>query len=257
MKISIITATWNSGATLRDTLESILGQTYDDFEVIIKDGGSTDNTKDIVDEYIPLFNGKLKWHSEKDKGLYDAMNKGIQLATGDVIGILNSDDFYSSDDVLEKVVEQIPDVDAVYGDIHFVKDKNLDRPIRNYSSEKFNRWKMLFGYMPAHPSFYCRKSVYLEKGMFDTSFKIGADFDQLFNLIYVNRIRTLYIKKDFVTMRVGGVSTSGWHSHVQKIMDHYKTYKKHGKRWAICLDLTRYPAKLVSMWLFRMRHLRD
>lgn len=256
MKISIVTATWNSGATLHDTLESILSQTYQDYEVIIKDGGSTDNTKEIVDEYIPKFNGRLKWHSERDNGLYDAMNKGIQLTSGDVIGILNSDDFFSACDVLQKVAENIKDHDAIYGDIHFVRDKHLDKPLRNYSSENFSRWKMLLGYMPAHPSFYCKKNVYLEKGMFDTSFKIGADFDQLFNLIYVNRISTLYLKKDFVTMRLGGVSTSGWHSHIQKIKDHYRTYRKHGKQWAICLDLTRYPTKLLTMWLFRIRHFR-
>ena len=157
----------------------------------------------IIKEYEPRYEGKLKWISEPDKGIYDAMNKGIRLATGDVVGILNSDDFYTSVSVLSKVAEEVTDVEAVYGDIHFVNDSDLTRCVRYYSSAGFSPWKMKMGFMPAHPSFYCRREVYLKYGLFDTSFRIAADFDQLLRLLYVNRISTKYIPMDFVTMRTG------------------------------------------------------
>ena len=122
MKVSVITVTWNSGATLRDTLESVLRQTYLDIELIIVDGGSTDNTMELVREYEPRYHGRLRYVSEPDKGIYDAMNKGIRMATGDIIGILNSDDFYTSSDIVEILAGELKEnhVDAVYGDIHYV-----------------------------------------------------------------------------------------------------------------------------------------
>ena len=142
MKISIITATYNSGATLRDTMESVLSQDYDDFEHIIIDGCSKDDTLDIVRELEPRYNGRLKWISEPDKGIYDAMNKGIMMATGDVVGLLNSDDFYTASDVLSTVDREIREFDAVYGDVHYVDPKDTARPVRFYSSAAFRRWKI-------------------------------------------------------------------------------------------------------------------
>ena len=153
MKISIITATWNSGATLRDTMESVLSQTYPDIEHIIVDGGSLDNTMEIVRELEPQYHGRLRYVSEQDKGLYDAMNKGLKMATGDIVGILNSDDFYTNEKVLEKVSKALDNkiIDAVYGDIHFVHDNDLKRCVRYYSSRTFRRSWMRLGFMPAHP----------------------------------------------------------------------------------------------------------
>lgn len=228
MKISIITATWNSGATLRDTMRSVLDQTYQDFEHIIVDGLSKDNTLDIVRELEPQYNGRLRYISERDKGLYDAMNKGIGMATGDVIGILNSDDFYTANDILEQVVKNIGDVDAVYGDIHYVDDSDLSKCVRKYSSKGFRRWKMRLGFMPAHPSFYCRRRIYSQYGLFDLDFRVAADFEQLLRLIFINRIVTRYIPTDFVTMRTGGASSSGFQSHKRIIKDHILAYKKNG-----------------------------
>lgn len=206
MKISIITATWNSGKTVRDTIESVLRQSYQDIEYIIIDGASKDNTVDIIREYEPRFNGKLKWKSEPDKGIYDAMNKGLAMATGDVVGLLNSDDFFTSNDVIEKVSEAFdsPMLEAVYGDIHFVDPNNLQKCVRYCGSKRFRRWKMIMGFMPTHPSFYCRREIFGYLGNFDTSFKVAADFEQLLRFIYIGRIRTKYIPKDFVTMRTGG-----------------------------------------------------
>lgn len=253
MKISIVTATWNSGATLRDTMQSVLGQSYRDFEHIIVDGLSKDDTLDIVREYEPKYDGRLKWISEKDKGLYDAMNKGIALATGDVIGILNSDDFFSSPDILRLVAENFEDVDAVYGDIHFVNDSDLTKSVRYYSSAHFTPERMRMGFMPAHPSFYCRRELYLKYGLFDTSFRIAADFEQLLRLIYIQRIRTRYIPLDFVTMRTGGASTSGFRSHKRIYAEHMRAYRKNGIRGNFFLESIRYAYKLREVLGTRLK----
>jgi glycosyltransferase involved in cell wall biosynthesis len=245
MRISIITATYNSEATVRDTLESVLRQDYADYELVIKDGGSTDGTLAICREYEPRFEGRMKIISAPDKGLYDAMNIGIASASGEVVGILNSDDFYTSDDILSTVArqfEQTPDIDAIYGDVHYVKAEDTSKLVRYYSSKVFRRWMMRFGFMPAHPSFYCRKSTYERfkldgtkiegfKGdtscaYFNTSFKIAADFDFLVRTIFVGRIKTRYIQKDFVTMRSGGASNSGASSHRQINRDHQRTLRE-------------------------------
>ncbi|MFG6426966.1 MAG: glycosyltransferase [Muribaculaceae bacterium] len=257
MKISIVTATYNSGATLRDTLESVLSQNYADFEHIVVDGASKDNTMSIIKEYEPRYEGKLKWISEPDKGIYDAMNKGIRLATGDVVGILNSDDFYTSVSVLSKVAEEVTDVEAVYGDIHFVNDSDLTRCVRYYSSAGFSPWKMKMGFMPAHPSFYCRREVYLKYGLFDTSFRIAADFDQLLRLLYVNRISTKYIPMDFVTMRTGGASTSGLSSHKRIYTEHLKAYRKNGVRSNFFLEGIRYAWKVGEIVVDKFHPQRD
>lgn len=138
--ISIITATYNSAETINDTIKSVLCQTNKDFEYIIVDGGSTDETIDIVKSYESEFSGRLKWVSEKDKGIYDAMNKGIKMASGDIIGILNSDDYYTSDDILQTIADafKCQNVDAIYGDIHFIKDGVPDKCVRYYSSRLFS-----------------------------------------------------------------------------------------------------------------------
>lgn len=228
MTISIITATFNSASTVRDTLESVLRQTYQDIEYIIKDGGSKDDTLTICREYEPRFGGRMKIISGPDKGIYDAMNQGIEAATGDVVGILNSDDFYTSDDVLQAVADTFASNDcvAVYGDVHYVNDKNLEKCVRYYSSRKFTRDRMMMGYIPAHPSFYCLNEVYKQYGLFDTSFQVAADFELLLRLIYKQNIKIRYIEKDFVTMRTGGASTSGLKSHVRIMKDHLHAFKK-------------------------------
>lgn len=249
MKISIITAAWNSSSTLRDTMESVLRQTYSDWEHIIVDGASKDSTIDVIRDLEPKYNGRLKWVSEPDKGIYDAMNKGIAMATGDVIGILNSDDFFSTENVIASFVNEFSDsdIDAVYGDIHYVNDDDLTKCVRYYSSKSFRPWKMKMGFQPAHPSFYCRKSIYDKYGVFDIDFKVAADFEHLLRLIYVNRINAHYIPMDFVTMRTGGASTNGFESHKRIIKDHFCAYKKHGIRSGYYLDLMRYPFKIAEV----------
>ncbi len=249
MKISIITATYNSATTVKDTFESVLAQKHKDIEYIIVDGLSKDNTIDIIKEYEPKFEGRMRYISEKDNGLYDAMNKGIAMATGDVVGILNSDDFYTSDDILSTIAETMKDtgIDAVYGDIHFVNDNNLDKCVRYYSSHIFSRWLMRYGFMPAHPSFYCRRDVYTKYGAFDTSYKIGADFESLLRYIFINRINTVYIKRDFVTMRTGGASTEGFSSRKQIMKDHLRALKSNEIYSNVFMLSLRYPYKIYEI----------
>ena len=251
MKISVITATYNSAQTVRDTFESLLAQTYQDIECIVVDGASKDGTLDIIREFEPRFGGRMKWSSEPDKGIYDAMNKGLARATGDVVGILNSDDFFTAPDILEEVAKAFEadnTLDAVYGDIHYCKWDDVTRPVRYYSSKGFRRWKMFIGYMPAHPSFYCRKQVYENYGYFDaTSFKVAADFECVLRFIYIHRIKTRYIPRDFVTMREGGASSSGAQSHLAINRDHLLAFKKNGVRSNIVFLGVRYVFKIFEI----------
>lgn len=248
MKISIVTATYNSGKTVRDTIESVLRQTHQEWELIIKDGGSKDGTLEICQELSKKADGRIRIISSPDKGIYDAMNQGIGVATGDVVGLLNSDDFYTSDDVLETITSAFEngDMDAIYGDIHFVREGELDKCLRYYSSAHFSRNRMIYGYMPAHPSFYCKRDVYLKYGLFNTSYKVAADFEQLLRLIYIEQIKTKYIKKDFVTMRAGGASTAGLGARKTIMKEHLRAFREHGiKNNAFRLSL-RYFDKLTE-----------
>ena len=249
MKISIITTSYNSARTLRDTMDSVLRQSYADYEYIVVDGASKDGTVDIIREYEPRFEGRMRWVSESDRGIYDAMNKGVAMATGDVVGLLNSDDFYTSDDILATVAREFSSSDApdaIYGDVHYVDEVDTTKVVRYYSSRGFTRKRMLMGYMPAHPSFYVRKECYEKYGAFDTSYRVAADFENLLRLIYVNEISTHYIAKDFVTMRMGGASSSGLSSYRRIMSDHFRAYSKNGVKPRYVLYFWRYVKKLFE-----------
>ena len=228
--ISIITATFNSAKTLKDTIQSVLRQTNKDFEYLIVDGGSTDETIDIVKSYESEFSGRLKWVSEKDKGIYDAMNKGIKMASGDVVGILNSDDYFTSDDILQTVADAFKrqEIDAIYGDIHFIRDGNPKKCIRYYSSRMFRPFWLRFGFMPAHPSFYCKREVFEKAGLYSLDYKIGADYEMMVRLFKKYRIMSQYINKDFVTMRTGGASNNNVRSRITLINEDVKACKENG-----------------------------
>ena len=228
MKISIITATWNSGATLRDTLESVLKQTYTDYEILIIDGGSSDNTHDIVEEYIPKFDGRLHWHTGKDKGLYDAMNKGIARATGDIIGILNSDDFYADSDVLSRIAEGCRNVEAVYGNLDFVDATDTSKVVRQWRGSQHRSGAFLKGWHPAHPTFYARRKCYERLGGFDISFDVSADFELMLRFLEANRISNRYIPHTFVKMRMGGESTGSLGKIIQGNKNVLRAFRKNG-----------------------------
>lgn len=220
--VSIVTSTYNSAATLRDTFNSILAQTFQDYEVIVVDGKSTDGTLDIIKEYSQKFNGRLKWKSGPDRGLYDAMNKGYKMARGTYVGLLNSDDFYSSADVLDTIHRELTthDIDAVYADVRYVERDHLDNTIRYYSSRIFHPWMVRFGFMPAHPSFYCRRSLILQHGMFNIDYRVAADFDQMVRLLRLQHIRAHYIPQSIVDMREGGISNKDMLSRLTIMSEH-------------------------------------
>lgn len=206
LKISIISATFNSSETIADCISSVNRQTYNNIEHIIIDGSSKDNTLEIINS-IP--NRVSKIISEPDQGIYDAMNKGIRLATGDVIGILNSDDFFTSDDVIEKIASafKTDSMEGVYGDICFVKPTDLNKVIRYYSAKWFNPSLFRFGFMPPHPSFYVRRKFYTDLGLYQTDYKIAADYELLIRFLKINKLKTYYLNFCVVTMRTGGDST--------------------------------------------------
>ncbi len=228
--ISIITATFNSAKTLKDTIQSVLRQTNKDFEYLIIDGGSTDETIDIVKSYESEFSGRLKWVSEKDQGIYDAMNKGIKMASGDVVGILNSDDYFTSDDILQTVDNAFKshEIGAIYGDIHFIRDGNPQKCVRYYSSRMFRPFWLRFGFMPAHPSFYCKREVFEKAGLYSLDYKIGADYEMMVRLFKRHKIKSLYVNKDFVTMRTGGASNNNVRSRLTLIEEDVKACRVNG-----------------------------
>ena len=209
MRISIITATFNSASTVRDTLESILLQTHQDWELIIEDGMSQDNTLSIIREYEPQCKGRIRIFSEKDEGLYDAMNRGIARATGDVIGILNSDDFYHDERVLEDINHAMDNqpIDCIYGDLKFVQFSNKNRVVRIWKGSQHKKGAFLHGWHPAHPTFYARREFFTHLGAFNTSYAISADFELMLRFIEVAGLRNQYIPRFFIKMRIGGEST--------------------------------------------------
>ena len=246
MKISIITATYNSEAHITDCVKSVNSQTYDNIEHIIIDGASKDNTVKKIEE-TP--NRVTKIVSEPDKGIYDAMNKGIRMATGDVIGILNSDDFFTSDDVIEEVVDTFNnnDIDALYGDVHFVDPNDLNKCVRYYSSAIFKPPLFRFGFMPAHPSFYMKRECYEKHGLYALDYKISSDFDLLVRYILKEKINCKYLKKDFVTMRTGGVSTENFNSRVTLNREIVKACKKYGIKTNMFLLSLKYLYKIFEL----------
>ena len=214
MKISIITAAYNSAETIRDTIESVLIQTYPDIEYIIVDGLSKDNTVAIVKEYMPRFNGRMLWVSEKDNGMYDAMNKGIRMATGEVVGIINSDDFYHRNNVIAEIVKVFEDqkVEATFADVRFVNPDNLDKTVRYYSSRNFSPKYFRFGFRPAHPTFFTYKKFFDLFGYYQTDYKIAADYELLIRFLYIHKLNYFYLPLDVVKMRTGGASTTSMKS---------------------------------------------
>ncbi len=229
-KVTVITVTYNSAKTIEDTITSVLRQTYPDIEYIVVDGCSTDGTCDIIKRYEPLFKGRMRWISEKDSVMYDALNKGINMATGDCVGLLNSDDFFTTNDVIERFVNYFDDsaIDAIYGDIHFIHPGQPDKCVRYYSSKRFHpRW-LRFGFMPAHPSFYARKNVLEEAGPYKTDYKIGSDYEMMVRLFRKQHIHAKYLPIDFVTMRTGGLSTRNVQSRLQLIRDDIRACRENG-----------------------------
>lgn len=210
MKISIITVCFNSVKFIETTILSILEQSYQDIEYIIIDGGSTDGTVEVIKKYDKSIH---KWSSESDDGIYDAMNKGICFATGDIIGILNSDDSFYNKDVISNIASCFLTnikLDAVISNIVFINNQN--RIIRNYTSKNWNINKFAWGYMPPHPSFFCKRYLFENFGVYKTDYKIAADFEILLRFLHIYKISFKYIPLITTKMRMGGASTKNFKS---------------------------------------------
>ena len=251
MKISLITATYNSVETLRDTMQSVLNQTFKDVDYIIVDGGSKDGTLDIVKEFEPKFEGRLRWVSEKDKGIYDAMNKGVRMAQGDIVGILNSDDFFSSDNVLEKVNDAFtenPAIDGVYADVRYVDWNDTSKKVRMFSGKDFKREKLCWGKMPPHPSFYVKRECYDKFGLYSLNYPICSDYDMFVKMIWEGNINTLYINDVFVNMRSGGTSSNGIKVHKKIMKERMRCVHEHNMPSNFLMQVSRYIEKIFSFW---------
>jgi len=222
-KISIITVSFNSVITIRDTIESIISQDYNNIEYIIIDAGSNDGTLDIIKEYKEHISYFI---SEADNGIYDGMNKGIAAATGDIVGILNSDDFYPNSFVISNVASTFEKqrCDAVYGDLVYVKFFDIDKIIRYWQSGEYTVKKIKNGWMLPHPTFFVKKYLYDKYGYYNTDFKTAADYEMILKLLYKHNIKVFYIPMILVNMRMGGASNSS-------ILNRIRANKEDGLAW--------------------------
>jgi glycosyltransferase involved in cell wall biosynthesis len=225
MKISVITVCFNSAATLEHTIQSVLSQSHPDIEYIVIDGGSVDETTAIIRSYS---HGISKFVSEPDEGIYHALNKGVSIATGEVIGFLHSDDFYSNPEVLASVANafQQTHADGVYGDLQYVGKEDTNKILRNWISGSYSEGLFLKGWMPPHPTFFVKRSCYERFGLFDTSFLSAADYELMLRFIHKHRIKLAYVPEVLVKMRVGGKSNV-------TILNRWKANREDLRAWKV------------------------
>ena len=246
LKVSIITVVWNNESTIKDAIDSVLKQDYKNIEYIIIDGASSDNTVDIIKSYGDKISHFI---SEPDKGLYDAMNKGIELASGDIIGILNSDDFYIDETIISTVVKTFNenDIGATFADLVYVKPEDIHTIVRKYSSKDFTPHKFAYGWMPAHPTFFLDKKYYDMYGTYKTDYKIAADYELLIRMLYLNKIPYNYIPKTLITMRLGGVSTNSLKSTIILNQEILRACGENGIKTNMFKIYSKYPKKILEL----------
>jgi glycosyltransferase involved in cell wall biosynthesis len=243
MKVSIITVCFNSQRTIEDTIKSVESQSYPNIEYIIIDGNSKDCTNEIVGKYKYVVSTHV---SEPDSGLYDAMNKGIKFSTGDIVGILNSDDILENDNTIQALVKAIGNSDGVYGDVGFYAEHSFSNKKRHYSSKGFTKEKFSRGMMPAHPSFYVRKECYERAGLYRTDFKIASDFDMVLRIFSLPNTSFNFLDQEIVKMRLGGVSTSGFMSNYILNKEILESCRNNGIKADWFTILSKYPSKIME-----------
>lgn len=227
MKVSIITICYNRKETITNCIESVLSQDYPNIEYIVIDGNSTDGTKEIIQSYEERINIYL---SEPDKGMYDAINKGLKMATGDVIGLMHSDDAFYDNEVVSKIVtmfKMFPSRDGVYGDGIYVTNDSEEKIVRNRIGGAYNYKKIKSGWLPLHPTVYLRKSIIEKLGYYDLDFKIASDTEFLLRYLFKSRIKLAYLNTYLVKMKMGGFSTSPSRAF-EVLYEDYRIYKHHG-----------------------------
>jgi len=243
LKVSIITVSFNSAKTIADTIESVLGQDFPEIEYIIVDGNSSDDTVKIIRQYE---NRIYKWISEKDQGMYDAMNKGVAMATGDVIGILNSDDVYMNHYVVSELMAlmQEKNTQIVFADLILVDQNDDNKVLRYYDSSHFHPDKFRFGWMPAHPTVFVRRELYQAVGPFSITYQIAADYEMLIRILGIQKASYAYLPKPIVRMRSGGASTAGISRNWILNQEIIRACKENGIHTNLFMLLLKVPAKL-------------
>lgn len=249
MKVSIITVSYNSGKTIEDTILSVLSQSHKNIEYIIIDGASKDNTLQICEKYKSAIS-VLK--SEKDGGIYDAMNKGIALATGDIIGILNSDDIYANADIIQNVVREFSShpIQALYGDLVYVDAENLTKIKRYWKSGPFRPKKFKWGWMPPHPTVFLKKELYQQYGLFNVQFRSAADYELMLRFFYKYDIHPHYLPKVMVKMRTGGESNASVHNRIHANKEDQKAWTVNELKPYI-LTLYFKPLRKIPQFIFK------
>ena len=245
MKISIITAVFNAADTIEETLLSVAQQTHQNVEHVVVDGGSSDATPKI----IACHRDKLaRFISEPDHGVYDAMNKGLALASGEVVGFLNADDVYADKDVLSRVVDimERESLDALFGDVEFFRPEDPTRTVRRYRSARFSPDQIALGWMPAHPALFLRRRVYENYGLFRTDYRIAGDFEYCARIFHGNTLAYRNIPETLVRMRTGGISTSGWRNTLLLNKEVLRACRENGIDTNILKIFSKYPAKLLE-----------
>ena len=246
MKISIITVVYNNKKTIQDTIKSVLSQDYKNIEYIIIDGGSTDGTLDIINKYKKRIR---KIISEKDHGIYDAMNKGIKLATGSIIGILNSDDIYFDNTIISNVINisKKKPIDCLYGDLIYISKTKPNKIIRNWESSRFIKNSFLKGFHPPHPTFFVKKELFTKYGLYDTNFKISADFELMLRFLEKYNITSYYLPKTIIKMRTGGISNNNIFNIIMGNIYCLKAFKKNGYNIPVNYILLRMISKIKQI----------
>ncbi|MBW8015809.1 MAG: glycosyltransferase [Planctomycetes bacterium] len=248
MKISIITVCFNSAATIEDTIKSVLSQDYSDIEYIVVDGKSTDPTLEILAKYRDRISRHI---SEPDSGIYDAMNKGINLASGSIIGFLNSDDIYANKEVISKVAQvmQTKDIDCCYGDLEYVAENNPNKIVRRWKSQPYHDSLFRKGWHPPHPTFFVKRSAYYTYGVFDLSYNIGADYELMLRFLQRYNLRTKYIPNILVKMRCGGISNRNLYQIIKANIECYRAWKKNDLKMSP-LTIIRKPFSKISQFVY-------
>lgn len=245
MKVTVITVSRNSAATLPETLRSVAAQTLPTVEHIVVDGASTDATPDIVRQHGAHV---AKFLSEPDHGIYDAMNKGLRLATGDIIGFLNADDRYADAGVLERVARAMDreGLDAIFGDVAFFRARSPQAIVRRYRSDRFHPNRLAWGWMPAHPALFMRREIFQRIGPFRTDYRIAGDFELVARAFKDGNLRFRHLPEVLVMMRTGGISTGGWRNTLILNREVLRACRENGISTNLIKILSKYPAKLLE-----------